>query len=486
MNGYLTWLDLAPINHLIILLLGALLLLLFEAFFEKTAKKWSLHLTLIFIALASVAAYFASPSNNRILNAWLQFDTVAHFCTLFFLAIGFVSTLLAASFFRVFDNDPNRAQSHGEYFFLLISSIIGLILIGAAADFLTLFLGLETLSVSLYILCGYMKKWEFSQEAALKYFLFGAVASAFFLYGIALIYGAVGTTNFADLIERYHAVTQSSQQTLFLGGVALITLGLAFKAAIVPFHLWAPDVYDGAPTPVTAFMAVGTKVGAFVAFFRVFLIVLPGFNPFWNQAIAWLAIITLIYANSVALRQTQLRRFFAYSGISHAGFLLIPLIANTADAWQALAFYLVVYSLATFGSFAVLATLDQGSQGVCLPHLQGLFYRNPFLATIFALCLLTLAGIPPTVGFFAKFYLFKLSFQAGYYVLTIVGLLTAIISAFYYVRIISLMFSEKPQEVIPLPHSLPAALVGVASFAGIVIFSISPDSLIAWLNAAAY
>ena len=214
-----------------------------------------------------------------------------------------------------------------------------------------------------------------------------------------------------------------------------MTLGLAFKAAIVPFHVWAPDVYDGAPMPVTAFMAVGTKAGAFAAFTRVFLVALPQFDPLWNQGMAWLAIITMVYANIVALRQVQLRRFFAYSGISHAGFLLIPLIADTSDAPAALAFYLVVYAIATLGSFAILAFLDKDSHGVFLRDLQGFFYRSPFLAAIFTLCLLTLAGIPPTAGFFAKFYLFKIAFQSGYYTLVIVGLLTTILSAFYYVRI---------------------------------------------------
>ena len=477
MNIALNSIDFAAISPLLILLVGGLVLLLLESFSETWAKRSSVFVTLAVIAFALIAALFAPASENTLLTPWLRFDPLARFFTVFFLAIGFASTLLASSFFQHFD------ATRGEYFFLLLSSLFGLILIGASADFLTLFLGLETLSIALYILCGYMKKWEVSYESAIKYFLIGSFAAAFLLYGIALIYGAVGTTHFDGLLNHYRSLTAASDQVLFLGGIALVTLGLAFKAAIVPFHVWAPDVYDGAPTPVTAFMTVGTKVGAFAAFARVFLVALPQFDPIWNQGVAWLAILTMIYANIVALRQVQLRRFFAYSGISHAGFLLIPIVAGTDEALPALSFYLVIYSLATLGSFAVLAFLDKDSKGVFFRDLQGLFQRAPFLAGIFALCLLTLAGIPPTAGFFAKFYVFKLAFEAGFYTLVVVGLLTTIISVFYYLRIVSIMFSEAPTEASPPPHSWPAALVGIVSFAAIIIFSCYPEPLLALMAA---
>ena len=210
-------------------------------------------------------------------------------------------------------------------------------------------------------------------------------------------------------IRRWSAGTAKS---LFQGGIALVTLALAFEAAIVPFQVWAPDVYQGAPTPVTAFMAVGPKVGAMAAFVRVFMVALPGFDPLWNEGLSLLIYPMLIYANYVALRQTQLRRFFAYSGISHAGFLLIAVVAGGPNALTALLFYLVVYAVATIGSFAVVAYLDRDSEGVAIADPNGLFRRSPYLAGILALCLLTLAGIPPTIGFFAKFYLFQVAFEA--------------------------------------------------------------------------
>lgn len=256
-----------------------------------------------------------------------------------------------------------------------------------------------------------------------------------------------------------------------------MTLGLAFEAALVPFQVWAPDVYDGAPTPVTAFMAVGTKVGAFAAFVRVFMLALPNFNIVWNEAVAVIAAVTLIYANIVALRQIQLRRFFAYSGISHAGFLLLPLVAQTPDSLTALLYYLIVYALATFGAFAVIAILDKRMDGVILKDLNGLFQRSPFLAALLTLCLLTLAGIPPTAGFFAKLYLFKVAFEAQYYGLVIVALLTTILSAFYYLRIVGVMFTKQPEEITRPTKYWSAAVVGAFTVAVIIVLSFYPTPL---------
>lgn len=479
MNNVLQSVDFAALSSFLILLAGALVLLLLEAFAEKLAKKNAFYITVITLSIALLASIFAPVSDNPFLTPWLQFDDFSRFFTILFLSIGIASAFLAASFFKRFE------ASHGEYYFLLIASLFGLILISAAADFLTLFLGLETLSIALYVMCGYMKKWEVSSEAAIKYFLIGAIATAFLLYGIALIYGAVGYTQFAGLLEAYRSTSADFNQKLFFGGIALVTLGLAFKAAIVPFHVWAPDVYDGAPNPVTAFMAVGTKVGAFAAFARVFLVALPQFDPLWSQGVSWLAIASMIYANIMALRQIQMRRLFAYSGISHAGFLLIPIIAGTAESLPALEFYLVVYALATLGSFAIFAILDHSSKGALIKDLHGLFYRSPWLAGIFTLCLLTLAGIPPTAGFFAKFYAFKVAFQAGYYAVVIVGLLTTILSVFYYLRVVSIMFAEAPEEATPLGRSWPAIVVGIVAFAAILIFSFYPEPLMALLSVTA-
>lgn len=472
MNPTLTITDIAALSPLLILLFGALTMLLLETFAERFARVGSLSLTLFFIAGAAIASAIAPATTNNLLIPWLAFDSLSRLFTLLFLGIGFGTVLLSSSFFQRFD------VPRGEFFFLLLSSLFGLILIGASADFLTLFIGLETLSISLYVLCGYLKKSEISSESSAKYFLIGSLAAAFLLYGIAMIYGAIGSTSFDTLLNGYNELKTTQGMVLFLGGIALVTMGLAFKAAIVPFHTWAPDVYAGASNPVTAFMAMGTKVGAFAAFVRIFLIALPHFNPYWNEAISFLAYPTLIYANILALRQTQLRRFFAYSGISHAGFLLIPLAASTPDSLQALIYYLFVYTAATFGAFSVLAFLDHRSEGVMIRDLYGLFKRSPVLAGVLALSLLTLAGIPPTPGFFAKFFIFKVAFEAHYYALVVVGLLTTIFSAYYYLRIVSVMFTEHPAEL-KLPHrSLPAAVVGLTAIVIIVGIAFYPGILL--------
>ena len=475
MNITLSPLDFAALSPLLIVLAAAAILLLLESFTTEAAKKLAFPLTWISIVLALVAAIYAPVSTNPLLTPWLKFDQLTYVFNLLFLCIGLGSATLSAAFLQ------RHPVTRGEYYFLLLSALFGLLLIVASADFLTLFLGLETLSIALYVLCGYMKHWKISHESAIKYFLIGAVAAAFLLYGIALVYGAVGTTQLSGLLESYRALQPGPDKVLFFAGIALITLGLAFKAAVVPFHLWAPDVYEGAPTPVTAFMAIGTKAGAFAALVRVFLGALPQFDPLWNKLIAVLACLTLIYANIVALRQFQLKRFFAYSGIAHAGFLLMPLVAGTAEATDAIVFYLVIYSLATFGAFAVMAIVDGQNEGSYFRDLQGLFYRSPLLAIVFALCLLTLAGIPPTAGFFAKFYVFKVTFQAGYHWLVVVGLLTTILSAYYYLRLIAVMFSEvQGQNVRPL-FSWKAGAVALVASAAIVVLSCLPAPLMTWL-----
>jgi NADH-quinone oxidoreductase subunit N len=471
MNSALSLGDFAALGPLLILIGSALVMLLLESFGGSLAKKWVFYVMLGTLVLGLGTAYYAPASTNILLTHWIKFDPLARFFTVFFLAVGAASMLLSTPFLKRF------GASSGEYFFLLNASLFGLVLVGSAADLLTLFLGIETLSISLYILCGYMKQWKISHEAAIKYFLMGALGAAFLLYGIALIYGAIGTTRLDDLLSGYQQLDSAANQTLFLAGAALVTVGLAFKAAIVPFHVWAPDAYDGASTPVTAFMSVGTKAGAFAALVRIFMESLPQFNLMWNEGIALLAYPTLIYANVVALRQIQLRRFFAYSGISHGGFLLIPLAVGTPDALPALLFYLVVYALATLGSFAVLVVLDQRSEGVFLRDLHGLFHRSPWLAGLFTLCLLTLGGIPPTAGFFAKFYVFKVAFQSGYYGLVVVGLLTTILSVYYYMRIAALMFSRLPEDRMPPERFWATALVGSISFAAIVMLSLYPGPL---------
>jgi NADH-quinone oxidoreductase subunit N len=440
MNIALQLNDFAALSPLLVILNGSILMLLLESFASHTTRSIAAWLTTLLLIIALLTNCYAPDGTHPMLTAWLRFDTLSRIFTSLFLTVGIAVACLSSSFF-------SRTQTtQGEYFFLLLAAIFGLQLVGSAADFLTLFLGIEILSLALYVLCAYIKESNISREGAVKYFLTGSLAAAILLYGIAFIYGATGTTRLDLLLTRYQALDTTTGYALFMCGIAFVTAGLAFKASIVPFHAWAPDVYSAAPPPITAFMAVGTKIGAFAALTRVFLEALPHFDPIWQQGMVLLAYPTLIYANFVAIRQPYLLRFFAYSGISHAGFLLLPLIAGGPEATPALLFYLVVYLISTLGAFATLVFLERQNQNLTLHDLQGFFSRSPFLASSLTLCLITLAGIPPTPGFFAKIYIFKVAYSAGFLSLIVLGLLTTILAAYYYLRLVAAMFTSAEQE----------------------------------------
>lgn len=446
--------DFYALLPLLILFLGSMIVLLVESFASHFAKKYGRLLTLLILLVSGVTSLMAPASQNPLITSWIRFDPLAQFFSLFFIFIGISVVALSP-------------RSSGEYFFLLLSSLMGLLLISSSADFLTLFLGIETLSIPLYILCGFIKKREISHESAAKYFLTGALATAFLVYGIALVYGAVGVTKFETLLPQFHSIVSSQDQALFFGGIAFISLALLFKATIVPFHQWAPDVYAGAPTAVTAFMAVATKAGAFAALILLFFIALPNFNQYWNEIISWFTLLTLLYANFVALKQTQMRRFFAYSGIAQAGFMLIPFAVSHEGGKEAVLFYLVIYCLATLGCFGVLSALDERQEGVRLQDLRGLFKRAPIYCLLFSFCLLTLAGLPPTAGFLGKFLILKEAFQEGYFALVAVALATSILSIFYYLRPIALMLSEPSKETVTFKEQ---ALVTCSLLAGFLFF----------------
>ncbi len=466
MNLTLTLQDYLALSPFLIITSFALLILLLESFANHLARRFSIYLACFSIALAFVATAMTYSSTHPLLTPWIRFDALKTTFNALFLGVGFVSCLLGKVFL---DKEVHsKAISAGEYYFLLLSSLFGLMLIGASNDFLTLFIGIETLSIPLYILAVYIKRVKVSGEAALKYFLMGGLAAAFLVYGVAFVYGAVGTTNFQSLSTAYGAMKENGGNgAYFFSGLAMIMGALAFKAALVPFHNWAPDVYQGAPTPVVAFMAVGTKLGAMAAFAIVFLIAMPNIDNKVSFCMAALAAITLVYANFVATRQTQLRRFFAYSGMSHAAFMLIAILTGSSEAISALVLYFIVYALATMGAFAVLATLGEDDEELSFEAVRGLFSKSPFLALAFSLCLLTLAGIPPTAGFLAKFYVLKLAYYAGYQWLVALALLTAVLAAFYYLRLMAIMFTvdalpRRQSPKVSRPAFCVAAIAGLA------------------------
>ncbi|MFJ4653751.1 NADH-quinone oxidoreductase subunit NuoN [Nocardia sp. NPDC088792] len=338
-----------------------------------------------------------------------------------------------------------------EVFPLTLFAVAGLMLFPASNDLLTMFIALEVLSLPLYLLCGLARRRRLlSQEAALKYFLLGAFSSAFFLYGMALLYGYAGTVRLSGIAD---AVTRDSSKshTLALLGVAMLAVGLLFKIGAVPFQSWIPDVYQGAPTAVTAFMAAATKIAAVGAMLRVLYVAAPGLRNDWRPIFAAVAILTMVIGAILAITQTDMKRMLAYSSVAHAGFILTALVAANTNGVSSVLFYLAVYGLGTLGAFAVVSLVrdENGDEATSLPSWAGMGRHSPWLATIFSLFLLSFAGIPLTSGFIAKFAVFEAASSSNSSYLVIIGVISSAIAAFFYIRVIVLMFFTDPPTPTP-------------------------------------
>ncbi|MEV4330426.1 NADH-quinone oxidoreductase subunit NuoN [Streptomyces sp. NPDC049597] len=365
-----------------------------------------------------------------------------------------------------------------EVFPIVLFAITGMLVFPAANDLLTLFIALEVFSLPLYLLCALARRKRLmSQEAAVKYFLLGAFSSAFLLFGIALLYGYAGSVSYARIAEVVDgsirtidpalADTMGNDALLLIGG-AMILMGLLFKVGAVPFHMWTPDVYQGAPTPVTGFMAAATKVAAFGALLRLLYVVLPGLTWDWRPVMWAVAIVTMLGGAIVAITQTDIKRLLAYSSIAHAGFILAGVIATTPEGISSVLFYLLAYSFVTIGAFAVVTLVrDAGGEATHLSKWAGLGRRSPLVAAVFAVFLLAFAGIPLTSGFAGKFAVFKAAAEGGAGALVVVGVISSAIAAFFYIRVIVLMFFSEPKPegptvAVPSPLTITTIGVGVA------------------------
>lgn len=456
----------------IILVLAGMIILLLEPFTPRHRKSQQGQIAVLASFLAAYALTFQHPGNAVAgFNGMLLADTFAWLFQWLFFVITGISALISLRFVE------RESINRGEYYALLLFACSGMSLMASSGDLILTFLGIEILSIATYILAGFKRTDLRASESSLKYFLLGSFATAFLLYGIALIYGSTGTTNYAA-IQQVTRLQGAPPFTLIIG-MGLLLVGFGFKIATVPFHAWAPDVYEGAPTSVTAFMIVGPKAAGFAALIRILVQALPSLQADWSS-ILWLSsLLTMTVGNVVAILQSNIKRMLAYSAIAHAGYILVGLVANSAASHRAVIFYLIVYTAMNLGALAIVLSLSrQGDQRVNLEDYAGLGKTQPLPAAALSLFLISLAGIPLTGGFLGKFYLFSAAIHEGYVGLAIVGVLNSVVSVYYYFRIMVFMYMKEPAsaetESIPL-----TTLAAIAIAALSVVWSgVAPDWLL--------
>lgn len=430
--------NLVPLMPAIIPAVTAMLVMLGDALLPGNNKRWLAFVALAGLTLAGVQTFVLYDANLSAFNNSVLADNLALGVALVVIVAAFVTILLSLDYLRA------RNLDFGEYLALLLGATSGMILMALANDLIVMFLGLELFSLPLYVLCAFWRTNNMSLEAGMKYFLLGAFSSAFFLYGIALLYGATGSTNL-DVIA---GATNSSGNVLFLMGIGLLLVGFGFKVGLVPFQWWMPDVYEGAPTPITAFMSVATKAAAFAAFFRTFLVAVPASGLDWQMVLALLAVVTMTLGNVAALVQSNIKRMLAYSSIAHAGYILVALVAGeAAGGTSAALFYFAAYAVMNLAAFGAVIALGNGErERVSFADLAGAAQQKPWAAAALAISLLSLAGFPPFAGFVAKFFVFGAAVNAGYVWLAILGVLNSLVSVYYYLGPVVRMYMNPPAE----------------------------------------
>lgn len=444
----MTLFDLYTILPIAFLVAWALLLLLADLWIPKQRKYWTAILAAAGFTAALGFSVLQAGKPMTGFGGMIRVDDFAVFLNILFCASGMAATAISYEALKRMEN------GRGEYYVLLLLSVSGAMLLSSAADLILIFLGLELLSIPLYVLAGFARPRVESEESALKYFLLGTFASAVVLFGIAWTYGAARTTNLQGVVDAVR--TGQIDHTLMLAGAGLLLAGLAFKIAAVPFHAWTPDVYEGAPTPVSGYMAVVAKAAGFAALLRVFITAMPSLSEVMVPVLAILSALTIIVGNVVALSQKNIKRLLAYSSIANAGYILMAFVpfgneSVRADSIASALFYLMAYAFTTFGAWAVVILLEkEEGKGLDISDYAGLGKRYPLFAAAMAIFMLSYTGIPMTLGFWGKFYLFRTAIQGGFLWLAVIGLITSLVSAFYYLRVIVVMFFQEGQPDVRL------------------------------------
>lgn len=474
--------DFLPLAPVLVSAAAILLLMLNDLFVPGDSKNWLALLALVGMGGAAYTIVRLWGQNESGFGDAVLADNYGLFLSLVILIAGVLATLLSIEFVRV------RGLEFGEYLALLTAAVTGMMLMALGNDLIVIFLALEILSLSLYLLSAFWKGNKPSLEAGIKYFLLGAFSSAFFLYGIAFVYGASGTTNLSRIAASATSSAASGANSILLIGASLLVVGFGFKVALVPFHWWTPDVYEGAPTPVTAFMSVATKTAAFAAFFRVFFVSFPTTAWDWREVVAALAVLTMSVGNIAALVQTNVKRMLAYSSIAHAGYILIALVAGGPDGGSAALFYLLAYTVMNLGAFGAIIALGDGvRERVDFLDLAGLAARRPLVAAALAICLLSLAGFPPFAGFVGKFFIFSAAVTHGWTWLAVVGVLNSLVSVYFYLGPVVRMYmnpaGERWEKVkTPIAVSIAVAIAAV----GTIALGILPVGAISLAQAAMF
>jgi NADH-quinone oxidoreductase subunit N len=458
---------LGPVMPELVMTAAALVILMLDLLMRKKEA-----VAFLCIVTAVLVGSFLLTSSGETFSGMFIADGYSRFFKLIFLVSLLLSSLISVKYIAV------EKVNFGEYYSLMLFATLGMMIMASAGDLIVLYLGLELMALSTYVLAGFIRYEKRSNEAALKYFLLGAFASAVLLFGISLTYGLTGTTNIGA-VAAYIAREGLVANPVLMLAVILFTAALGFKIAAAPFHMWAPDVYEGAPTSITAFMSVGPKAAGFSAIGRVFLVAFGSLAVNWAQILVPLAIITMAVGNIVALSQTNIKRMLAYSSIAHAGYALLGVIAGGPEGVASMMNYLLIYAFMNIGAFAVVILLrSEGFKGESIYDYEGLARTHPLSAALMLVFMFSLTGIPPTAGFMGKFYLFMAAVNAGYTWLVVIAVLFSAVSAYFYLRIVMYMYMREPQTDVKLTTAPGVNLALTLTTTAVLLIGVLPGTLI--------
>ncbi len=458
-----------PILPEMLLVCIGLILIILDLF---AGKQRNLLPWMTVLGSVTVLGMILGQQNSIAFNGMYVTDSYAVFFKVICLLAVIMAALMSEHYRRI------EGVTHGEHYSLMVFAAVGMLIMASANDLMVLYLGLELMALSVYCLVGMNKHDERANEAAIKYFLMGGFASAILLFGMTLVYGLTGTTNITQ-IAQYTAAHGLLANPALSAALGLMIAAFCFKVAVAPFHFWTPDVYDGAPTVVTAFMSVGPKAAGFAVFGRVLLTGFPEMQPNWGTLLAVLAILTMGIGNITALAQTSIKRMLAYSAIAHAGYCLLGVLSGTAEGMSATMTYLFIYGFMNMGAFAILILLSSsGARHESLDDYRGLAKSHPLAAILMLLFMFSLAGIPPTAGFIGKFYLLKSALAAGYTMTVIMAVIFSAISAYFYLRVVRYMYMSEPKQELSFEYTPGISAVLGLALLGVIGLGLFPGSLI--------